>query len=433
MPKPIDGPVPPSAEWQEIDAALLEEGRGGVPAFPVDRLPTGWRDWVSDTARAAGAPADYVAQALLGVASGLCGAGVLVQVMPGWREPMVLWQALVGRASSGRSPALASTRRLLATVEAETSQCAVHDSRIGRIADVVLANTRRALLWCDEPCDWLAPLLNERRGERRLWLQAWSADPGEPEADQPVTRLTVGIIGSVQPERLGQMLRHDDDLAARFLFSWPHQPPYVPFADRKPANDDLALKRLRRLPRKAGTGSDPLLLIVDRRGLAAFDVFMARLHASLRDAEGREAAWLGKGGSTVARLAGILEMLDWAATGSASPPGHIGRERIEDAAELWEGYFRPHAKALFTHSAPTDLEYQARRVARWLRSNGLQEITREEVRRNALGRTVNAIGADRVLYRLRTAGIVRLMPLEMRAQGGRPANRWEVNPALGHA
>ena len=59
----------------------------------------------------------------------------------------------------------------------------------------------------------------------------------------------------------------------------------------------------------------------------ALDTFMANVHAALREAERLEEAWMGKGRGTVVRLAGILELLDWSATGSTSPPGHIGRER----------------------------------------------------------------------------------------------------------
>ena len=132
------------------------------------------------------------------------------------------------------------------------------------------------------------------------------------------------------------------------------------------------------------------------------------------------------------RLAGVLELLDWSAAGSASPPGHIGRERIEEAVALWEGYFRPHATSLFTRTMPTTTEVQARRVARWLRSNDMTRVTREQVRRDGLSRTVNASDTDQVLYRLRSANIVRQMPDGWRATGGRPTNIWEVNPALAH-
>src|SRR5215470_1293676 len=82
--------------WSEVDLALVEDGRRAVPLFPLDLLPQPWRSWVSETARSAGAPVDYVAQSLLGAVAGLCGAGVLVRVTPGWSEPLVLWQILVG-------------------------------------------------------------------------------------------------------------------------------------------------------------------------------------------------------------------------------------------------------------------------------------------------------------------------------------------------
>src|SRR5580704_2488935 len=53
----------PPADWPEIDASLLDDGRGAVPPFPIDLLKQPWRDWVADRARCAGAPVDYVARA----------------------------------------------------------------------------------------------------------------------------------------------------------------------------------------------------------------------------------------------------------------------------------------------------------------------------------------------------------------------------------
>ena len=111
-------------DWPELDISILEDKRGAVPPFPLDLLAQPWRDWVSDTASSAGAPADYVMQAVLAALAGLCGAGVAVRITPVWSEPMVLWQAVVGESSSGKSSALASMRRLLGSIEAERR---VHD------------------------------------------------------------------------------------------------------------------------------------------------------------------------------------------------------------------------------------------------------------------------------------------------------------------
>lgn len=40
-------------------------------------LPQRWRDWVGDTVRATGAPADYVLQSVLAGVAVVCGAGVV--------------------------------------------------------------------------------------------------------------------------------------------------------------------------------------------------------------------------------------------------------------------------------------------------------------------------------------------------------------------
>ncbi|SEP09901.1 Protein of unknown function [Rhodospirillales bacterium URHD0017] len=318
---------------------------------------------------------------------------------------------------------------MLATVEEEMQAIVVDDAQVHRIDEVAAANARGGLLWRDEAGDWFTCLKAEDDRRRRLWLQSWSAGSSAPAS--VAESAAVSILGAVQPEQLGRLFQDAEDLAARTLYAWPHQPPFRSVVGSPSPDDGEALSRLRRIARKVGTLRDPLMLLVDERGLVALDGFMANLHAALREAEGLEEAWLGKGRGTVVRLAGILELLDWSATGSSSPPGHIGRERIEGAVALWEGYFRPHATGLFMRTAPTTTEVHARRAARWLRSKGMTCVTREQVRRDGLSRTVNASDTDQVLYRLRSANILRQMPDGWRAQG-RPTNIWEVNPALAH-
>jgi hypothetical protein len=222
----------------------------------------------------------------------------------------------------------------------------------------------------------------------------------------------------------------DDGLAARFLYAWPGPQPYCPLANGKIAQDDDALKMLRRISRLARTPDDPLVLSFDRRGVEAFDGFLAGLHADPRKTEGLEAAWLGKGRSTVARLAGALELLARSASDAPGLPGHIGREQVEAAAALWTGYFRPHARAVFDRAMPTTSEDRVRRVARWLKDSGATVVSREDIRCRALGRTVNAEAAQQVLYRLDFLGFVRPDRADDQAGPGRPARRWQVNPAL---
>ena len=421
--------LPPPDDWGEIDAALLEEARLPVPAFPLDLLPPFWRDWARDTARSTGAAADYVVLSLLAAVAGLCGAGASVRIGPRWHEPLVLWQALVGPPSSGKSPAIAPMRELLATLDAEQGEnkrvSVVSETSLSTVADAVAANPRGVVLWRDDGTDWLAGLADAARGH---WLQAWSAHPLSL-GGRRVDRFAASLLLAFAPERLGEMMA-SEELAGRFLFAWPVLAPRGPLVGCKPASDGDALANLRRIARKAGTPADPLELIVDERGLKAFDAFLPRLHAAQCEADGAEAAWLGKGHGTVARLAGVLALLAWSESGAPGAPGHIGAEEMDGAARLWSDYFRPHARALFHRMVPSARDRQMRQVARWLKTSGQTDVSREEVRREALHSSVNASDAEQLLYRLRDAGFVQRISYESSRMGGRPPNRWWVNPAL---
>ena len=151
------------------------------------------------------------------------------------------------------------------------------------------------------------------------------------------------------------MSSSDDDLAARLLFSWPHPAPYSPLKDRRPPPDGEAFEMLRRIAGVAGTPHEPLLLHLDEGALESLDGFLAGLHAEAKKAEGMEAGWLGKGGGTVVRLAAALALLAWSGAASIDgPPGHIGRDHVDDAAALWAGYFKPHARAVFRQGGAGD-------------------------------------------------------------------------------
>jgi len=421
----------PPAGWGEIDQALLEEARAAVPVFPLDLLPTFWRDWVADTANATGAPVDYVAQSLFAAVAGLCGAGVVVRLGVRWDEPLVLWQALVGPPSSGKSPAMAPMRELLAALDAERDDEAkgtlVSEASLSAVADAVTANPRGVVLWRDDPPTWL-----QADAVRAPWLPAWSAQTvsfGQGKGQRRIDRFAISLLLACQPHHLADLLANDQEFASRLLFTWPDPPPHCALADCRPARDDEALAALRRIATVARTPDDPLVLGVDERALRTFDEFLSTLRAEIAQAEDLEMAWLGKGRGIVARLAGILELLAWSTLGSSVPPAPLGRAPAAHAVRLWSEYFRPHARALLDRSVPGERERLARRVARWLRSRGLSEVSREQVRTEALSRRVDAAETDQVLYRLQAAGVVQHV-LYTAPLRGRPPNRWWVNPRL---
>jgi hypothetical protein len=434
--------------WSEVDAALFDDGRGAAPAFPLELLPLPWRGWVADTAAGASAPSAYVAQALLTAVAGLCGAGAVVRLAPAWTEPLVLWQALVGRPSSGKSPALAPVRALLATLQEElgTGDAAgkkrpflLNDGSAETLDAALAGAPRGVILWRDEPSGRLAFLDDGIAKDRSRWLEAWQAGPVVLQDARQVVRherCPMSVLISIRPDRLMAALGQDDlrkddhGLAARLIYAWPDPPAHRPIAERRPARDEQALDLLRSISRTARSPADPLVLALDPAAAKAFDAFLADLHALLQHAEGLEADWLGKSSGTVARLAGILALLAWAGSGVGGAPGKVGAESMEVAIRLWSDFLRPHARLVFDRAGPSDGERQARRVVRWLKANRPTEVSREDVRRHALGRSLDAHRTDGVLERLCAAGALRPKMLVFSAQGGRPARRWEVNPAL---
>jgi hypothetical protein len=450
----VPPPPGPDAEprivsgWPEIDAALFDDGRGAAPAFPLELLPLPWRGWVADTAAGAGAPSAYVAQALLAAVAGLSGAGAVVRLAPAWTEPLVLWQALVGRPSSGKSPALAPVRALLATLQDELGEgdaagkkrpFLLNDGSAETLAEALAAAPRGVILWRDEPSGHLAFLDDGARKDQSRWLEAWKAGPVVLQGARQVSRherCPMSMLISIRPDRLMAALgkddpgKDDDGLAARLLYAWPDPPAFRPIAERRPARDDQALDLLRSISRVARSPTDPLVLALDAPAAKTFDAFLADLHALLQHSEGLEADWLGKGSGTVARLAGILALLAWSGGGAGGAPGKVGAESMEAAVRLWSDFLRPHARLVFDRAGPTDGERQVRRVVRWLKANRPTEVSREDVRRHALGRSLDAARTDGVLERLCAAGALRSKVIVFSAQGGRPARRWEVNPAL---
>jgi hypothetical protein len=478
------------AGWPEIEQTLLEDGRGLVPTLPIDVFLHEWARWIGDSAESAGTPIDYVAQGVLAAVSAVCGAGVMAQVSTAWAEPLVLWQALVGWPSSGKSPALAATRNLLGEIEdllrgrdgerrnshdarAEEarligdqwrercaialadgktlpprpmeahydevyvpSQIVVSDATLEALADVVAGNPRGVILWRDELAAWLANLGRYANGgsDRAHWLEAWAAagvTVNRRSRNQPLhlRKFPVSVIGSIQPDRIAEALSGGDDgMAARFLYAWPDAPPYRGLGERCLADDDSALARLQAIAGLGG-GTNPLHLSLDHEALMAFDGFLRDLHDRLQEAEGLEAGWLGKGKGTVVRLAAILTLLAWSEQGPGMPIPLIGLAAISGAIDLWHGYFWPHASTVFTRAGRTQRDREARKVVRWLRQNRLPSVTRQDIRRDALGQTVDAAEADRIALRLEDFGVLRLDDIQREGRG-RPVKRWLVNPRL---
>jgi hypothetical protein len=295
--------------WRNPDLTLLGTNRRPAPAFPIEVLGPFWSEWGTRAAAAASAPVDYTACALL-AAIGAAIANVRWPVAgSGWSEPPILWLGMVGSPSSGKSPAMDMVSSLVEHVEtimasdfenvqrefqtrkymvearldewkAQLKQHAknpdgpppsrppetdepeapvrprirVADATIESLAALAAALPRGLLLAREELAGWLGNF--DRYGgngsDRAFFLEAYGGrcfrvDRVKRPDPINVRHLSIGVMGSIQPDRIAAVTcGPDDGLASRFLWTWPDIPATFRLA-REPWDDSDACRAFARL------------------------------------------------------------------------------------------------------------------------------------------------------------------------------------------
>jgi hypothetical protein len=431
--------------WPEIDHRLLGETRAPVAPFPLELLPERWRAWVEACARAS-IPTDYVAQASIAAVSALVGARMHAEVTAEWYEPPVLWQALVGPASSGKSPALARARWLLSEVDERAeppedgeeaippcrAPTVLADATIAAAGEAARRDARGVVLWRDGLADWLVAA--NSIGERAGWRAGWDGGPlsfARRSLSSPtqLESFAVGILGTLRPERLEALLGEDegeDGLAARILYCWP-QPASCATVLAEPPDFQGMGDMLQRIALIPGSADAPGVIGFTPDATARIDSLLPELRRRMHEAEDVEAAWIGKGAGNIARLSCHFALMEWAQEPSDEVPA-VDVRHVEAAHLLWSSYYLPHAQAVFGRAGASRSGQLARRTVDWFRRNNVRQVSREQIRREALRRTVTAAVADDVIARLEAGHALRALPNQ--PTGGRFARRWEVNPQL---
>jgi hypothetical protein len=299
--------TPLPQEWPDPDRAAADLNRRAPPALPLDIFGPFWADWLAAAAEGASCPVDYVAGSLLAAAGMLIGNARWVSPWYQWKEPPVLWIANVGDPSSGKSPAADPILDILSLIEAdlaadfdrihrewatarEAAQCAreawekdvkeaakrgtpppiqpanaveppepvrarvrVGDATPEALGAVLAAHEKGLLYFRDELAGWFGSFdkYGGNGSDRAFWIEAYGGrsytiDRVKHPLPILIPRLTIGVLGGVQPERLTDLLNSPDDgLQARFLWLWPDKVP-----PRRPTHNTdttAALRAFRRL------------------------------------------------------------------------------------------------------------------------------------------------------------------------------------------
>ena len=317
----------------------------------------------------------------------------------------------------------------------------VSNSTIEKIAVLLLARPRGMLMICDELASLFLNLSRYSGGtDREFWLEAWNGKHYVVErmgrAAVAVDHLLVGMTGGFQPDKLARSFQGDaDGLYTRICFGWPAEPDYKVLTDDTEEVEpefENALVRLIDLPCE----EDGQLIIssvnLSPEARQAFEQFRHFAHLEKVGFDGREREWWAKSPAHVLRLAGTLCYLDWARRTAGSPflaqePNYIDACFITAAVRLVRDYFWPHSRAALRQVGLSPRHANARRVLRWLQKNHTDEVSREDVRRDALGQSLDADQTQALIDRLVSAGWLRQVTT---LTPGRARHRWTVNAKL---
>jgi Protein of unknown function (DUF3987)/Bifunctional DNA primase/polymerase, N-terminal len=475
--------------WGEPDGTLFDDRRGELPDFPVETLPASLREWLLRSARGAGVTPAHVAVPLLGIASSLIGTARRVRACRSWSEPLTMWVAVVGFSGTGKTPGLDVTRRVLSVIERARKQKIAelqreHETRAQRakaerkkwekaVAEAVEAKLPAPAkpAGATEPGPFVAPrlclsdatieriavllevrpqgmafvadelarlFLNMNRysngQDNEFWLEAWNGKNFvvERQGRPPVVLdyLLVGVVGGLQPDKVARAFEGDEDgMYARFYFAWPEEPAHMPLSNEVSEIEpeiQNALTRIVDLPASEDGVFAPRTVDLSPEGLLAFETFRAFLAQLKQELDSREREWAAKGATHVLRLSGTLAYLDWAMLGGAEPQS-IAEQYVEAAVQLWRDYFWPHSRAALRQIGLTEKHSNARRTLCWIRANQKTELSLLDIRREALGRRLDAEQTRTLLDGLVRAGWLKLVTTKT---GGRDIHRWQVNPLL---
>ena len=237
---------------------MLQEPR---QPFPVDCIPQPGQRLIRDVAESVNVDISFPAAAYLTVCAGLIGASRKAQIKWGWYEPSIIWAAIIGRPSSGKTPAIDAImeplkpfeKRNIEAFEAELK--AYEDEKANRkkddpqplkpvckrmvISDITTEalclrlkqNPQGLLLYRDELAGWIGSFNQYKKSgsDEAHFLSIWSGkavrvDRKTDEQFLYIENPNLSIVGGIQPGILLRKLRGehlDNGLAQRFLYAYP--------------------------------------------------------------------------------------------------------------------------------------------------------------------------------------------------------------------
>jgi hypothetical protein len=478
-------------DWPEAEPILgsLPE----VDRFDPELLPEALRAWVSDIAERLQIPPDFPAATAIVELAGVIGrrARIRPKRFDDWEVVPNLWGGIVGRPGLMKSPCIRTVLRPLRKIEAaaielhkaameeyerdvaaheirksawkaRATQSAkkggsfdrfeeesperppqerfiINDATIEKLHAILEENPQGILYLRDELVGWLATLDSEgRERERPFFLEAWNGDGGYTidrigRGSVRVENLCISLFGGLQPAKLQAYLldavsggANDDGLAQRLqVLVWPDTSPAWEDIDRVPdiraeQSVDAVMESIVKI-----SPADPLRFRFSAEGQELFSAWRKELEVRLRAGSLSPAmeSHLAKYRSLMPSLAVILHLAD----GDTRP--EIPLLQAQRAAD-WCTYLESHARRAYACVA-SHSRMAVASLGEKIRAGALGvQFTVRDVYRNGWEGLDTPESARTAIGQLEDSGWVRRAAGVSRGKGGRPAERFDVNPAV---
>lgn len=349
------------------------------------------------------------------------------------------------KAASKRPNAAAPDRPEDEPGEPKLRRLIVNDATFEALHQTMSENPAGILVIRDELTGWWSQLDRAgREGERAFCLQAWNGDTGHTidrigRGSIHVEACCMSMLGGIQPGRLRSYLvdaledgPSNDGLIQRFqLLVWPDTAPDWKYVDRAPdaASEQQAARVFRKLVEMDAEHPARFRFASDAQEL--FIEWLAELEAKIRGDELHPAliSHLSKYRKLMPALAVLFELSEWA-------PGNGDADTVclhhAQQAAAWCEYLESHARRVYSCIVTPQLR-AARELAdrikhRKVGADGF--FSCRDVYMKGWSGLDSPEAVKQATEVLQDAGWVRDLPGESRPLGGRPSNRYEVNPGV---
>jgi hypothetical protein len=279
----------------KIKSMIKEKNQEGME-FPIHAFPKRLQAVLESMANCYGLPIDFYGLGALTVASSLIGNSYNVHFLAGWTVPPIVYSAIVGPSSMGKSPAMKFCLKPIYSIEDEyraqyledietwkqecfniqstnsrqpeppkpqSREILLSDATIESISSSMTRNPRGLLLFRDELTGWVNSLNQYRKGsDTEFYLQNWSNVSSKINrvSKDPlfIRKPFLNVLGGITPavlETLAGDGKQDNGFLARILFAYPddQRAPHLSTIQPDPANFDIyqdIMDFLNKLPTK---------------------------------------------------------------------------------------------------------------------------------------------------------------------------------------